>query len=88
MPDVKETAAHWLAHAEEEARRAQKALDEFDSLNLSGQSGSREMDIARQRSELVAARDEYLRDAAYWRDQLTTGGASTAPPSVTKTPSR
>jgi len=62
------SAAHWLAHAEAEAAKAQQALDDLDSLSLPPQWG--EVDVVQQRRELSAACDEYLRDAAHWRGQL------------------
>ncbi len=64
---------YWLTHAEAEARQVRQALDDLDSLNLPAQWG--EIDVARQRNELIAARDEYVRDAAYWRRQLKQQGA-------------
>jgi hypothetical protein len=62
------SAAHWLTHAETEARKAQQALGDLDSLNLPPRWG--ELDVARQRGELITARDEYLRDAVHWRRKL------------------
>jgi hypothetical protein len=62
-------AAYWLAHAEAEVRRAQKALDNLDSLNLPAQWG--ELDVARQRVELIAERDDHANEAAHWRGQIS-----------------
>ena len=56
-------AAHWAAHAETEAREAQQALDDFDSLT----TGSGGFDAERVRRELIAARDEYADDVDYWQ---------------------
>ena len=88
MSDPKQAAAHWLAQAEEEARLDQKAIDDLDSLNAPDQWG--DINIARQRNELVAARDEHLREVAYWRAQLEapTGAALDGSPTATRTPSQ
>jgi len=71
---VRNRAAHWAADAEAKAREAQRALDDHDSVNQPAQWG--EIDMARLRSELVAARDEYVREAAHWRSQLDRQRAS------------
>jgi hypothetical protein len=62
------SAAYWIAHADAEIQRARQALNDLADLNPPTQWG--EIDVARQRSELLAALDEYVRDAAYWRNQL------------------
>ena len=57
-----------IVSAETMARQAQKAIDGLDSLNAPSPWG--EVDIAQLRSELLAERDEYESEAAYWRSQL------------------
>lgn len=65
-----------ILSADTMVRQAQKAIDELDSLNAPSQWG--EVDIAQLRAELVAERDEYESEAAYWRahrDQQPASGS-------------
>jgi hypothetical protein len=55
-------AAHWYAHAQTEARRYQRFLDYL--AEYPAQWG--EVNVAELRHGLAEARDEYLRDAAFW----------------------
>jgi hypothetical protein len=67
-----------ILSAETAVRQAQEAIDGLDSLNAPPQWG--EIDIAQLRAGLVAERDEYESEAAYWRaqsdQQLGSGPAS------------
>ncbi len=63
------TAAQWKSHHEAQVREAQQALDDLDSLNWPHQHG--EIDVARQRAELIAERSDHASEAAYWLGQIT-----------------